>query len=294
VYCLGVFDGLHQGHQALIAESMRLAKELGVHSGLLSFEPYPQAYFAKQLSKPLLPRLMRFRDKYRQLLQYELDRFVVLQFNQKLAALSGEDFVNRILVQAFNASGIVVGDDFRFGQERGSGIEELFKFSKKYGFSLSIVPPVTTQEGVRCSSSLLRQYLQTDDFVKLEEMLGRPYSLSGCVRPGAGRGRQIGVPTANVQVPKNALLLDGVYVVEAFRPNRQRLQGVANIGSQPTFLGEKKRIEVHAFDFNESCYGEYWDVTIRAKIRGIKKFNSIDELVLQIQKDIRVGRDFFI
>jgi riboflavin kinase/FMN adenylyltransferase len=293
VLCMGVFDGLHLGHQALIAQAKSLAAELGAKAGLLSFEPYPQAYFAKRFNKPLIPRLMRLRDKYYHLQDASLDKFVALRFNQALADLTGEQFVQRILVDGLHVAAVVVGDDFRFGHNRDCGVDELAQFAQQFGFKLCVVSAVLTAEGKRCSSSALRHYLQADEFENLETMLGRSYALSGCVRPGDGRGRQIGVPTANVQVPTNALPLDGVYVVEVLRPTGERLQGVANIGKQPTFSGEKKRIEVHAFDFDDNAYGEYWDVIIRDKIRGVKKFNGIDELVAQIKRDIAAGRSFF-
>jgi riboflavin kinase / FMN adenylyltransferase len=291
--CMGVFDGLHLGHQALIEMTKCIAKETSTQSGLLSFEPYPQAFFARKEKQPMLPRLMRLRDKYQCLIQWELDAFFALRFNAALAGLSGVEFVRQVLVDGINVAAVVVGDDFRFGKGRDSGVDELAVFAKEYGFSLQVVPAVLTRDGKRCSSSAIRDYLTKDSFQQLEEMLGRSYSVSGCVRAGDGRGRQIGVPTANVQVPSNALPLDGVYVVEAIRPGGQRLQGVANIGRQPTFLGEKKRLEVHAFDFDESAYGEYWKVIIRGKIRGVKKFGGIDELISRIKQDIADGKRFF-
>lgn len=293
VVCLGVFDGLHLGHQALIDQAKSLAKELKAEAALLSFEPYPQAFFARHSGRELLPRLMRFRDKYQRLRTQSLDAFFALRFNTKLASLSGEEFVRQVLVECVNAAGVVVGDDFRFGKGRECGVEELAQLAEQFGFELRVVPAVLTIAGERCSSSAIRHYLQQDDFKSLEVMLGRSYSLSGCVRPGDGRGRQIGVPTANVQVPTAALPLDGVYVVEAIRPNGQSLPGVANIGKQPTFLGEKKRLEVHAFDFDENAYGEYWQVRVLGKIRGVKRFSGTPELVAQIHSDIDAGRRFF-
>lgn len=293
VVCLGVFDGLHLGHQALIDGAKQLALSLQAQSALLSFEPYPQAFFARRSGRELLPRLMRFRDKYQRLQELSVDAFFALRFNQALAALSGEEFVRQVLLQGVNAVGVVVGDDFRFGQGRQCGTVELAEFAEQFGFELRVVPAVLTAAGERCSSSAIRTYLQQDDFDSLEAMLGRSYALSGCVRPGDGRGRQIGVPTANVQVPTAALPLDGVYVVEAIRPNGQLLQGVANIGKQPTFLGEKKRLEIHAFDFAETTYGEYWQVHILGKIRGVQRFSGIPELVAQIHQDMESGRSFF-
>lgn len=294
VLCIGVFDGLHLGHQALIQVAKEQAKKLGANAALLSFEPYPQAYFAKLNSHPLIPRLMRLRDKFLQLQKWGMDILFALRFDSELAALSGEAFVKRVLVDKLNVAAIVVGDDFRFGHKRACGVKELAQFAMQYGFELHTIPDVLVEKDKRFSSSLLRECLKNDDFVQLQALLGRPYSLSGCVRPGDGRGRQIGVPTANVQVPDNALPLDGVYVVEAVRPNGECLRGVANIGRQPTFLGEKKRIEVHAFDFDEQTYGEYWEVIIRKKIRGVKKFSGIDELIAQIKQDMVDGRRYFL
>lgn len=291
--CLGVFDGLHRGHQALVEQIKKTAKETRVQAALLSFEPYPQAFFARKSAQPMLSRLMRFRDKYTQLAKWGLDAFFALRFNTQLANLSGEEFVRQILVEGVNVSAVVVGDDFRFGKGRECGVDELKILAKKYKFSLQVIPAVISKDGSRCSSSIMRTYIELGDFKKLEDMLGRRYALSGCVRPGDGRGRQIGVPTANVQVPTNALPLDGVYVVEVIHPNGKQLQGVANIGKQPTFLGEKKRLEVHVFDFDERTYGEYWQVIIRDKIRGIKKFTGIDELVAQIKQDISDGKNYF-
>ncbi len=293
VVCIGVFDGLHLGHQALIKKTQSLAKELDVKAGVLSFEPYPQAFFAKEANKKTSLRLMRFRDKYRWLEQAGVDVFFALRFNKKLAMLSGEQFVQEILVNGVGVAGVVVGDDFRFGKARDSGVDELIGFAREEGFKLAVVPVVLTKDKTRCSSSRVRQYLSKDDFTSLELMLGRPYSLTGCVRPGEGRGQKIGVPTANVHIPANALPIDGVYVVEVIRPDGGHFRGVANIGNQPTFSGEKKRLEVHLFDFYESAYGEYWKVIIREKIRDVKKFSGVDELIFQIHQDIADGKRFF-
>lgn len=293
VFCIGVFDGLHLGHQALLARAKMLAEEWGAEAGVLTFEPYPQAYFAKRSHKSLIPRLMRFRDKYHYLQNQAMAYLVALRFNQMMAGLSGEDFVKTILVDQLNVAAVVVGDDFRFGCRRDCGVADLVLFAKQFDFHLCVVPAVLNPWGERCSSSALRQYLQTHDFINLEAMLGRPYGLSGCVRPGDGRGSKIGVPTANVQVPAGALPLDGVYVVEVIRCNKERLQGVANIGKQPTFSGEKKRIEVHLFDFNENVYGEYWYVIVHKQIRAVKKFDDMSQLIAQIHQDIESGKNYF-
>ena len=293
VVCLGVFDGLHRGHQALLSTTKEIAKTQNLRSAVLSFEPYPQRYFAKKNQQPLLPRLMRFRDKYTALGNQYFDAFYALCFNDQLASLPGAEFVKRILVKQINASVVVIGDDFRFGHNRDCGVIELQALGASLGFEVIVATEVKADAGVRCSSSRLRAALDAGDFNLVEDILGRPYALSGCVRPGAGRGHTIGVPTANVHIPPDALPLDGVYAVSMITPCETLLQGVANIGTQPTFRGTQKRLEIHVFDFDRMAYGEYWQVRIHQRIRGVKTFAGVDELVGQIQQDRLAAREFF-
>lgn len=290
--CLGCFDGIHQGHQALLKTTQQLAKEHHLLSACLSFEPYPKHFFAKKFGKPILPRLMRFRDKCQALSDLCLDRFVVCSFNDALAQLSAKAFVNDILVNGIKARCVVVGEDFRFGVKREAGVSELIALCKEQGVSVTVVSDVLVNQE-RVSSTDLREALQEGDLDSVKHVLGRDYSVSGCVRRGQARGRQIGFPTANVHMPPNTLPMVGVFVVELIRADGSIVPGVANVGPQPTVDQYQTRLEVHGLDFEGDLYHEQVQVRFLKHLRGVMRFSGLDALKAQIALDKAAAEDYF-
>lgn len=290
--CLGCFDGIHRGHQALLQATQSLAKEHAVLSACLSFEPYPKHFFAKKQGKNVLPRLMRFRDKYKALADLGVDRLVACSFNDALAALSAKTFVYEVLVKGLQARCVVVGDDFRFGVRREAGVEELIALCAEHDVSVSVVPVVVMNDE-RVSSTGLREALQAGDLQQVSALLGREYSVSGCVRLGQARGRQLGFPTANVHMPPNTLPMAGVFVVELVRANGVVLPGVANVGPQPTVDQYQARLEVHCLAFEGDLYHEQVTVRFLKHLRGVVRFSGLDALKEQIAQDKAAANDFF-
>ena len=290
--CLGCFDGIHQGHQALLKTTQELAKQHHLLSACLSFEPYPKHFFAKKFGQGILPRLMRFRDKYKALSDVGMDRFVVCSFNDALAQLSAKAFVNDVLVNGVKARCVVVGEDFRFGVKREAGVEELIELCKERGVSVTVMPDVVVDQE-RVSSTRLREALQAGDLESVKHVLGRDYSVSGCVRHGQARGRQIGFPTANVHMPPNTLPMAGVFVVELIRADGSIVPGVANVGPQPTVDQYQARLEVHGLDFEDDLYNEQVQVRFLKHLRGVLRFSGLDALKAQIAQDKAAAEDYF-
>ena len=292
VVCIGCFDALHLGHQALIETSKRLARQYAAQSVCFTFEPYPHHYFARCHAKPLLPRLQRLRDRFQHLSSFGIDVMFPCRFNASLAALSPEQFVQDILQSRLNAVAVVVGEDFRFGHKRSAGVDELRDIAQSHGIHVEMCQPVLFQ-GKRISSSRVREHLLAGNFVSVSAMLGRLYSQTGVVRYGDGRGRQIGFPTANVWCPPNCLPLAGVYVVQLILQTGEVYPAVANCGPQPTFGGNKTRLEVHCLNFEGNLYHKRCRVVFLQQLRGVKAFESVDQLVAQIELDRQSALTYF-
>ncbi len=268
VVAIGNFDGLHLGHQALLQNA----------SVILTFDPYPQAYFHPERK---IPRLTTLREKSSILEKFSPELIYALPFNHHLAHLSPSQFIEEILLKKLNAKKVIVGNDFKFGYQRKGTIETL----KNY-LEVEAVSPVLYQDK-RISSTWVRETLAKGDVNTAQYLLGRYYSMIGRVVKGDGRGRQMGVRTANISLQKRLPPLRGVYGVNIIGIGR----GVANIGSRPTVDGTRNFLEVHIFDFNRDIYGEYIEVEFTHKLRDEKKFDSLNDLQEQIKLDIQHARD---
>jgi riboflavin kinase/FMN adenylyltransferase len=254
------------------------------------FEPQPHEFFAGDKAPA---RLMRMREKLDALWATGIDKVLCLNFNQTLRSLSAEQFIERVLVQGLAIKHLVVGDDFRFGCDRKGDYNLLQTKGKEFGFAVSDTHTLE-MDGERVSSTRIRQLLEVGDFVAAEKLLGKPYGIYGRVVYGKQLGRQLGVPTANVNLRRYRSPLHGVFAVTAIFTNGTQVQGVANIGVRPTVNGLKKPLlEVHLFDFSRTIYGEVIDVEFHHKLREEKKFASLDELKAQLQTDIADAKDFF-
>jgi len=289
VVTIGSFDGVHLGHQAILKQVIDKAAQLGLPSVAMTFEPQPQEFFSGEKAPA---RLMRLREKVHALLEFGIDQVVCLQFNRTLRALTAAEFVERVLVQGLGTKHLIVGDDFRFGCDRSGDFTMLLTMGEAYDFEVQDTETLTI-DGQRISSTLVRQTLERADFAQAAELLGRPFSIKGRVAYGQQLGRELGFPTANVQLNRYSAPLRGVYAV-LVEIDGVEYQGAANVGIRPT-LGDlvKPILEVHLLDFKGDLYGRRIEVEFVAKIRDEEKFTTLDKLVESIQRDVKKIRAWF-
>lgn len=280
VLTIGKFDGVHLGHQAVLSQVLEKAKALGLPATVMVFEPQPEELFTPQYAPA---RLSVMRDKYTQLQALGIDRLLCIKFNREFASYSAEHFVENLLVDLLDVKFLVVGDDFRFGMGRVGDFAYLQQEGKKCHFEVASTQSFRV-ENCRISSTAIREALASSNFNLAEQMLGRPFAISGKVLHGDKRGRTIGFPTANVLLKRVKAPVNGVFAVEV-KIKGQRYNGVANIGHRPTVNGTRSQLEVHLFDFNETIYGQSISVILKHKIRDEIKFDSFELLHKQIQQD---------
>ncbi len=289
VVTLGNFDGVHIGHQALLAEVTATARRLNTTSLAMIFEPQPFEFFARE---KVAPRLTRWREKFQLLSAYGVDAVLVIRFNAAFAAFTAEQFIQQILVDALAVKAIIVGDDFHFGRQRQGNFALLQQAGNKYDFRVMAMPTIQLNQQ-RVSSTVVRQALETGDQARVAQLLGRPYTMIGRVVYGDQRGRQLGFPTANIFLHRQATPVQGVYAVRMHGVQKKSLPGVANIGTRPTIDGTKTLLEVHLFDFNQEIYGQHVTVEFCAKLRDEKRFENIGLLKEQIARDALAARHYF-
>jgi riboflavin kinase/FMN adenylyltransferase len=307
VATIGNFDGVHLGHQAIIQQVISEARNRQLPAVIIIFEPQPMEFF-KGNDAPA--RLMRFREKFQALSTFDLDYVFCLKFDAKLSQLSAKEFVQKVLVSHLNIDHLVIGDDFRFGGDRQGDYRLLCKLSKEFGFTVentqtilakescdsdSVDCPLETEDFLqRASSTFVRELLSQGEFTKVRQLLGRPYSFSGRVAHGQKLGRQLGFPTANINLKRVSSPLSGVFAVSLFlKSENKMISGVANVGCKPTIGHFKSSLEVHLFDFNKDIYGEYVEVQFHHKLRDEQQFSGIEQLKKQIEIDSRAARTFF-
>lgn len=285
VATIGNFDGLHLGHQTILAHLKDKAEELKLPLTVISFEPLPAEYF--MLEPPA--RIYPLRDKIQHLSKLGVTNFLCLKFNSSLASSSPTEFIEHILVNKLNVKYLAVGDDFRFGYKREGGFNLLKKVGEANGM---IVEDTSTQiqDGERISSTRIREALSNGDLNTANLLLGHKYQLSGRIRHGDKRGRTIGFPTLNMKATNNIALKFGVYAVKVKGLGNNAINGVANLGTRPTVDGEENRLETHLFDFDNEVYGKYISVEFIEFIRAEYKFESFDALKLQIDVDASKAR----
>ncbi len=288
VLTIGKFDGVHEGHKAVLKNVLEKARELDLPATVMVFEPQPEEVFTPDRAPA---RLSTLAEKYRLLKQQGVDRLLCVRFNKAFASQQADIFVQELLVNKLGVQFLVVGDDFRFGKGRQGDFTMLKEAGQESGFEV-----VSTQsfrvDDRRISSTAVRQALNDGAFDKAASMLGRPFSITGRVVHGEKNGRTIGFPTANVLLKRFRTPLKGVFAVTV--NYRQCVwHGVANVGTRPTLNGEQVQLEVHIFNVNADLYGQTIEVTPRLKIRDEKKFDSFEALKQQIQNDAQVARDFF-
>lgn len=295
VLSIGNFDGVHIGHQNILARLIDQSLALNLPSVVMVFEPQPREFFAKKSGNLTAfqppARLMRLRDKLKYLGEAGVDFVLCVRFSDKFAQLSAEDFITELLVKQLKVRYLSVGDDFRFGAKRAGSYETLRNAGLKYRFAVEESHTHSLNEA-RISSSLVRSALQADDLTLVEKLLGRPYSIAGRVAHGNKLGRTIGFPTANIMLNRLVVPIHGVYAV-IVETKTGIYQGIANVGNRPTINGTKPLLEVHIFDFNRAIYGEAIEVSFIKKIRNEVKFADFEALKQQIQKDKVQAVEFF-
>jgi len=290
VLTVGNFDGVHTGHKKVIEKLAAQGKAMGLPVIVMMFEPQPLEFF---LGDNAPSRLTRLREKVIQFKSLPVDNIVIIRFNQLMANYDAEQFIADLLVKKLNVKHLVVGDDFHFGKARRGNFAMLKEKGLQYDFKVEDTRSFFVKQH-RVSSTLIRDALGCGDLSKAKQMLGRDYSVCGRVAHGNKRGRTIGFPTANIQMFRRNTPITGVYAVTMTGIADKEIQGVANVGTRPTVDGGKKVIlETHLFDFNTEIYGQYVEVFFKYKIRDEVRFQSLNELKTQINKDIIVAKQIF-
>ena len=288
VMTLGNFDGIHRGHQALIGAVVAEAKDLGLVSLVLTFEPHPLKVLAPERAPKML---LAHKDKMQLLQALGVDVVVVQKFDLSFAKLSAEDFVRTVLVDQLKARKVWVGKDLRFGQGRKGGVSDLVRWGSELGFSVATVEPILV-DGERVSSSHIRELVSNGQVDRVESMLGRYYSLSGRVVGGNRRGRDLGFPTANLSTRAEVMPLDGIYAT-LFQLGERQYLSVSSIGVNPTFGAGPRTVESFIFDFDRDIYGAAVNLSFVRRIRAEQRFDSVDGLVSQIQRDVDDAKAIF-
>lgn len=286
VATIGNFDGVHRGHQAVIRKLLELARRSQLPATVVVFEPQPAEYF-RGAETPA--RLTSFRDKAGLLAQCGVDRLLVLRFNAGLAALTAAEFIQQVLIERLGIKGLIVGDDFKFGCDRGGDYSTLQRFAGQYDFSLDYTGSFLTNFE-RASSTRVRAVLEAGDFAEATELLGHPYRISGRVIHGNKNGRHMGFPTANINLNRRRSPLHGIFAARVDGLGTTLHQAIAYIGTRPILGGEQFVLEVHVFDYDEDCYGRHIGVNFAHKLRDDLPFTNFDDLSRQIAQDCERAR----
>ncbi len=288
VVAVGAFDGLHRGHQALLAQVRERADELGLTPVAVSFEPLPRAYFSPEP----VPRLSSVREKLRGFDAAGMQEVLLLRFNSALTAMSAEDFVQRVLVDRLAAREVWVGGDFRFGHKRGGDVALLEAMGATNGFVARTMPSVLL-DGARVSATRVRMLLGAGEFAGAAPLLGRPFVMEGKVEYGHQLGRTLGYPTANIHLRDRTSPVHGIFAVRVgLGESECSWPAVASLGVRPT-VNEvaEPLLEVHLFDFDGDLYGQRMAVEFVAKLRDELKFDGLEALSAQMAFDARQARE---
>jgi riboflavin kinase/FMN adenylyltransferase len=285
VVAIGVFDGLHIGHQRLIEEACTLAAARDARSTVLTFEPMPREFLSPG-NPPA--RLTSFRERFELIKALGVDDLVCLRFGE-VHNLESDAFVDSLLVGRLMANAVIVGDDFRYGAGREGTIDDLIEAGRMRDFDVRQIDPVM-RNGARVSSTAVRFALGDGRLSQAKDMLGRDYSISGRVMRGLALGRQLGFPTANIALRRRVAALHGVFAVRVSGLGDQLRDGVASLGTRPTIGGDRTLLEVHLFDFDEDIYGRRIKVHFDCKLRDEEKFSDLDAMREQMKRDADEAR----
>ena len=291
---IGNFDGVHRGHQALLARVRANASALGLEAAVMTFEPHPREFFAArsgELSRAP-SRIANLRDKLGSLASAGIDRVIVEHFNAHFAAMTPEQFTSRVLVEGLHVKWLMVGDDFCYGARRAGTVAMLAEAGRRHGFHVETLQTVMHGEQ-RISSSAVRTALADGDFAQARALLGHQYAISGHVIHGQKLGRTLGFPTLNLRVAHRPALA-GIFVVQVHGLGPHPLPAVASLGVRPT-VDDSGRVllEVHLFDYAKSCYGKLVRVEFLEKIRDEQKYDDLATLSAAIEGDAGHARGYF-
>jgi riboflavin kinase/FMN adenylyltransferase len=287
VVCIGAFDGLHLGHQALVRRTVARARELGLQAMALSFEPLPREFFAPG-DPP--PRLLLPRGKFEGLLALGVDQVGLLRFNRALTGLDADQFARRVLHERVGAREVWVGPDFRYGKGRGGDIGTLRASGQALGFAACEIDPLLL-DGERVSATRIRAALQAGDFAAAARWLGRPYAIDGRVVRGRQLGRTLGFPTANLRLAGKTPALKGIYATWVHGVGPRPHASVSSLGTRPTVDGVEPLLESHLFDFEGDLYGRRIEVEFVARLREELRFPDLASLTAQMHRDADQARE---
>lgn len=288
VVTIGNFDGVHRGHQAVLAGLRAKALELGVPSLVMTFEPLPREVFGVQAPS----RISSLREKVNLLKAQQVDRVLLVRFSPRFAGQSPHDFIQRWLVDSLGTKHLVVGDDFRFGHKAAGDYALLCAAGRQHGFSVE--PTHTYLSGdSRVSSTRIREHLANAEFSEAEALLGRPFSWTGRVMCGDQLGRTLGFPTANLKPGRKVLPVRGVFAVTVREPGQPDRRGVCNVGLRPSVDGLQPRVEVNVFDVQRDYYGAHLELVFHKLLRQEKKFDGLDSLRAAIAQDVENAQIYF-
>jgi riboflavin kinase/FMN adenylyltransferase len=287
---IGNFDGVHRGHQALLAHVVEAARTRAIVPAVMTFEPHPRELFAPDKAPP---RVANLRDKLESLAAAGIERVFIEHFNRRFAAITAEQFIDDILVRGCQARWLMVGEDFRFGAQRAGDVNLLRARAGSAGFEFVQLPNVM-DDGERVSSSAVRAALGRGDMPRAAALLGHPYFISGRVMHGAKRGRELGFPTLNLRIAHKRPAVHGIYAVRVHGLGATPWPGVASVGLRPTVDNSGRwLLEVHLFDFAAQVYGKLVRVEFLKKLRDEEKFDSLDALTAAIRNDAEQARALF-
>jgi riboflavin kinase/FMN adenylyltransferase len=287
VLTVGNYDGVHLGHQQMIGVLKARAAQFGCAATVLVFEPSSKEFIDPDGAPA---RLTRWREKFLALAAQGVERLVTLRFDERMRAMTPQAFVDELIVEKLGTRHMVVGDDFRYGSNAGGTIGTLRAAGQAHGFGVEQIAPFVL-DGVRVSSTVVRERLELADYPGAARLLGRPYRMMGRVAPGRHLGRTLGFPTANLRLMRRKSPVWGISAVWTYGIGARRLPGVASLGTRPTVNGVEPLLEVHVFDFDGDLYGRAIEVEFVAKLRDEVKFDSLDAMTVQMQVDARQARD---
>jgi riboflavin kinase / FMN adenylyltransferase len=284
---VGNYDGVHLGHQQMIGVLKARAAQLRSAATVLVFEPSSKEFIDPDGAPP---RLTRWREKFLALAAQGVERLVTLRFDECMRAMTPQCFVDELIVERLGTRHMVVGDDFRYGSNAGGTIESLRAAGQTHGFGVEQMAPFVF-DGVRVSSTAVRERLEIADYAGAARLLGRPYRMTGRVVHGRRLGRTLGFPTANLRLMRRKSPVWGILAVRTYGIDSRPLPGVASLGTRPTVNGTEPLLEVHVFDFSGDLYGRAIEVEFVAKLRDEVKFDSLDAMKAQMKIDGAQARD---
>ena len=293
---IGNFDGVHRGHQTILARVAQVAQERNLTPTVMTFHPHPRVHFARTGNRPeLMPtQISSLRDKLWGIQRLHIRQLALMRFTQTLADLPAENFVKETLVRGLNTRWLLVGADFRFGHRRSGDIDLLRKLGRMHGFEVDLITDVVDENGHRISSSEVRTALAVGNLAQAEHLLGHPYRISGHVVHGKKLGRTIGYPTLNVNVPQLCAARSGIYIVRAHDLAERPLNGVASLGVRPTIDNNGHvLLEVHLFDCRIDAYGKLTRIEFLKFLRDEATFPDLATMTAAIDNDAQQARDYF-